>query len=108
VHGTPSILELWVNHGIGQTIYLFNCSRIFVAGFSFVPKDNIRIERWCYILITMRNKRLLFSDRRHGTAMPRVPFKDSHGTTIKECRRKIFDRRTHNIQAEWIEEIVIR
>jgi hypothetical protein len=40
-------------------------------------------------------------------AMPRVPFKDSRGATIKKCRRKIFDRRIHNIRAEWIEQIVI-
>jgi hypothetical protein len=25
--------------------------------------------------------------------MPRVPFKDSNGATINECRRKISDRR---------------
>ena len=41
-------------------------------------------------------------------AMPRVPFKDSHGAAIKECRRKIIDRRIHSIQAEWVEQIVIR
>ncbi|MEN8206460.1 MAG: hypothetical protein ABFS24_10660 [Pseudomonadota bacterium] len=35
--------------------------------------------------------------------MPRVPFKDSTGTTIRECRRKILDRRIGNIQAEWID-----
>jgi hypothetical protein len=40
--------------------------------------------------------------------MPGVPFKDSRGVTITECRRKIFDRRIHGIQAMWIEQIVIR
>jgi hypothetical protein len=55
----------------------------------------------------MRNKRFQFGDRRQNDDMPRTPFKDSNGATIKECRRKIPDRRTNNIQAEWIDEIVI-
>jgi hypothetical protein len=85
------------------------------AGFSFIDRTRGQYTN-CesrHILIflpgvgTMRNKRKQFSDRRHGTAMPRAPFKDSHGMTIRERRRKIFDRRIHNIQAEWIEEIVI-
>lgn len=40
-----------------------------------------------------REKRSGHSDRRHGVDMPLVPFKDSNGATIKECRRKIHDRR---------------
>jgi hypothetical protein len=56
----------------------------------------------------MRNQRFQFGDRRDNKNMPRVPFKDSHGATIKECRRKIPDRRIGNIQAEWIDEVVIR
>ena len=56
----------------------------------------------------MRNMRFQFVDRRETYNMPRVPFKDSHGATIKECRRKIPDRRINNIQAEWINEVVIR
>ena len=55
----------------------------------------------------MRNKRFHFSDRRQNINMPRVPFKDSNGATIKECRRKIPDRRIGNIQVEWIYEGVI-
>ena len=55
----------------------------------------------------MGHKRTLFRERRHKEDMPRVPFKDSHGATIKECRRKIPDRRIGNIQAEWVDEIVI-
>jgi len=55
----------------------------------------------------MKNKRFQFSDRRHNYAMPRAPFKDSNGATIKECRRKIPDRRLGNIQVEWIDEVVI-
>jgi hypothetical protein len=55
----------------------------------------------------MKNKRFQFSERRQSKGMPRVPFKDSNGATIKECRRKIPDRRIGNIQVEWINEIVI-
>ena len=51
----------------------------------------------------MRNKRIQFSDRRHDYDMLKVPFKDSHGTTITECRRKIPDRLIANIQSEWID-----
>ena len=40
-----------------------------------------------------REKRSGHSDRRHGVDMPLVPFKDSNGATINECRRKIPDRR---------------
>jgi len=56
----------------------------------------------------MRNKRSEFSNRRQTHVMPRTPFKDSNGATIKECRRKIPDRRIDSLQAEWINEIVIR
>ena len=56
---------------------------------------------------TMRNRRLQVSDRRQNGDMPSVPFKDSHGATIKECRRKIPDRRMFNMQVEWIDENVI-
>jgi len=55
----------------------------------------------------VRNKRVLLGDRRHNSDIPRVPFKDSHGATIKECRRKIPDRRINDIQVEWIDETVI-
>ena len=55
----------------------------------------------------MENKRFQFGDRRENSDMLPVPFKDSHGATIKECRRKIPDRRIGNIQAEWINKIVI-
>jgi hypothetical protein len=56
---------------------------------------------------TMKNKRFHFNDRRYNNGMPRVPFKDSNGATIKECRRKIPDRRLGNIKVEWIDEVVI-
>ena len=55
----------------------------------------------------MRDKRLQLNDRRRDKDMPEVPFKDSNGTTIKESRRQIPDRRIGNIEAEWIDEIVI-
>ena len=56
----------------------------------------------------MDDKRTQLCDRRQNKDMSRVPFKDSNGATIKECRRKIPDRRIDNIHAEWINEIVIR
>jgi len=56
----------------------------------------------------MENRSFQFSDRRQYKDMPKVPFKDSNGATIKVCRRKIPDRRLGNIQTEWINEIVIR
>jgi hypothetical protein len=51
----------------------------------------------------MINKRSEFGDRRYQEDMLRVPFKDSHGVMIKECRRKIPERRIGNIQAEWLD-----
>jgi hypothetical protein len=56
----------------------------------------------------MRNKRSKFSNRRHKNDMPGVPFKDSNGATIEDCRRKIPDRRINNIQAEWVDGVVVR
>jgi hypothetical protein len=51
----------------------------------------------------MKN-RFRLGDRRLDMAMPKIPFKDSNGATVKECRRKIPDRRLGNIQVEWIDE----
>ena len=48
----------------------------------------------------MGDKRTELGDRRQNSGVPRVPFKDSNGATIKECRRKIPDRRIGNIEAE--------
>jgi len=39
--------------------------------------------------------------------MPAIPFKDCRGTTIREDRRKIPDRRLNNIKAEWVNEILL-
>jgi len=46
-------------------------------------------------------------DRRSFSVMPRVPFKDSHGATITECRRKIPDRRLYVFRAEIRNEIAV-
>jgi len=51
----------------------------------------------------MKHKRSLFSDRRLRRDMPKVPFKDSNGATIMECRRRIPDRRKANIQVNQID-----
>lgn len=45
----------------------------------------------------VKNKRSEFAKRRQRKNMPRVPFKDSMGATINECRRKIPDRRINSI-----------
>jgi len=55
----------------------------------------------------MINKGSQFGDRRQDSDMPSVPFKDSSGATIRECRRKTPGRRMFNMQIEWIDEIVI-
>ncbi len=52
----------------------------------------------------MDDKRARISDRRQIKDMPRVPFKDSKGDTIKECRRNKPDRRLGNIHLEWISD----
>jgi hypothetical protein len=54
----------------------------------------------------MRNKRFQFGDRRENNDMPTVPFKDSDGVTINECRRKLPGRRMIKIQGEWFDELV--
>ena len=56
----------------------------------------------------MRNKRFQLGDRRQNNEMPRFPLKDSNGKLIRVCRRRIPDRRLHNIEAEWIDETVIQ
>ncbi len=48
----------------------------------------------------MDDKRTQLGDRRQSKDMPSVPFKDSNGATITECRRRIPDRRIGNIGAE--------
>jgi hypothetical protein len=46
------------------------------------------------------DKRTQLCDRRQNKDISRSPFKDSNGVTIKECRRKLPDRRIGNIEAE--------
>jgi hypothetical protein len=48
----------------------------------------------------MDDQRTRQGDRRQNKNMPEVPFKDSNGVTIWECRRKTPDRRIGNIEAE--------
>jgi len=55
----------------------------------------------------MQNRNFTVGDRRRSTNMPAVPFRDSHGLTIREDRRKIPDRRLNNIQAEWVDELLL-
>jgi hypothetical protein len=55
----------------------------------------------------MENRRVQFKDRRQNWGMPKVPFKDSDGATIKENRRKIPCRRIEDIHVEWIDDFVI-
>ena len=56
-------------------------------------------------MIMVINKRFRFDDRRQNNVMPNILFKDSNGSTIKECRRRIPDRRIANIQVEWVDEV---
>ena len=56
----------------------------------------------------MSNKRFQFGDRRQNEDKSRVPFMDSNGATIKECRRLLPDRRINSMHGDWIKEIVIR
>ena len=55
----------------------------------------------------MENRRFQFGDRRKNNAIPNFPFKDSHGATIRECRRKIPGRRMIMRLGKWIDELVI-
>lgn len=52
----------------------------------------------------MDYKRTRIGDRRQSKDKPKVPFKDSKGEVIRECRRKTPDRRTGNIHLEWISD----
>jgi hypothetical protein len=55
----------------------------------------------------MHNRTFQIYDRRRDTNMPAVPFRDSNGLTIHEDRRKTPDRRLNNIQAEWVNELLL-
>jgi hypothetical protein len=56
----------------------------------------------------MKNKRFQSGNRRQNDDKPRALFKDSNGKLIRGCRRMLPDRRINNLQAEWIDEIVIQ
>ena len=55
----------------------------------------------------MPNRNLQVCDRRRAATMPAVPFRDSNGITIFEDRRKQPDRRLNDIQAEWVNELLL-
>ena len=50
------------------------------------------------------NKRFRLDDRRQNYVMLSFPTRDRNGSTIKECRRRIPDRRIANILVKWIDE----
>jgi len=55
----------------------------------------------------MQNRNFPVGDRRRCANMPAVPFRDSHGLTIREDRRRKPDRRLNSIQAEWVDELLL-
>ena len=51
----------------------------------------------------MTQTRSMPDDRRQALEIPKIPFKDSGGTTIMQCRRESPDRRSiSSMQAELI------
>ena len=70
----------------------------------FQARDNSQLFLYPLEGGAMDDKRTRVSDRRRLKDMPGVPFKDSKGLIIKECRRKTPDRRTGNIHLEWISD----
>jgi hypothetical protein len=66
--------------------------------------DSERILQICFTFCSeaaMENRRFTFMDRRQDCVMPRVPFKDSKGITIKADRRKIPSRRFDDRYVGW-------
>ena len=55
----------------------------------------------------MDDRGFLSVDRRQINNMARIPFKDSNGVIISECRRKLPYQRISNTQAKRINEVVI-
>jgi hypothetical protein len=55
----------------------------------------------------MPNRSYQVYDRRRAASRPAVPFRDSKGLTVVEDRRKTPDRRLNNIQAEWVNELLL-
>jgi hypothetical protein len=58
--------------------------------------DNRRFQ-----FMDRRQDRGIYIDRRQDMGMPKVPFKDSNGATIRADRRKISNRRLDDIKLEW-------
>lgn len=54
----------------------------------------------------MDDLRTRHCDRRQNEEMPITPFKDSKGVLVWECRRKTPDRRTGDIETEWLSEAI--
>ena len=55
----------------------------------------------------MDDRRSRHDDRRQNNDILKFPFKDSNGTTVRKCRRRIPDRRLSNIEAVWLYDLVI-
>ena len=55
----------------------------------------------------MHNRHCQPGDRRKDENTRAMPFRDGSGTVIREDRRKLPDRRLNNIQAEWVNEILL-
>ena len=75
-----------------------------------IQRRGVAFKISCDIVVgveTMENRRFQFGERRENKYMPRFPFKDSNGATVKECRRKLPGRRMNRIRGEWIDELVI-
>jgi len=68
-------------------------------------KDSIQNHTYPEGLGTMIDKGPRFGYRRQNSDMPGIPFKDSSGTIIWGCRRKIPDRRIGKIQYERVDAL---
>jgi len=62
---------------------------------------------WCRGGCKMNHIKPRLGDRRKIGLLPKAPFKDGNGATIKECRRKITDRRLYVIYEEEISEVAV-
>ena len=49
----------------------------------------------------MDDKRIRTDDRRQNATMPPLPFRDSSGRLVEQCRRHAPDRRTGGLEDEW-------
>jgi hypothetical protein len=58
----------------------------------------------CKKVETMKPAEIQPGSRRRFNGMPQFPFKDSNGATIRECRRRVPDRRIDRDHAERIND----